>query len=58
MSDTLVAYVISVVILAVLALSVPCIELLARLLRTPLRDEGESLSQSSLKSRGNSHKVA
>ena len=39
MSDTLIAYVISVIILAVLALSVPCIELVVRLLRTSNRDE-------------------
>jgi hypothetical protein len=58
MSDTLIAYVISVVILAVLALSVPCIELLARLLRTPLRDDGKTSPQSPLRSRENSHKIA
>jgi len=57
MSDTLIAYVISVIILAMLALSVPCIELLVRLLRTPLRDEGER-STPPLKSRGGSHRVA
>ncbi len=39
MSDTLVAYVISVVILTILALSVPCIELLAKLLRSANHDE-------------------
>ncbi len=58
MSDTLVAYVLSVIILAVLALSVPCIELLVRLLRTPVRDEGKTSTQSPLRSRGKSHKAA
>lgn len=57
MSDTLVAYVISVIILTALALSVPCIELLARLFRTPLYDEGETPAPS-LKARDNSRKVA
>jgi hypothetical protein len=57
MSDTLLTYVISVVILTALALLVPCIELLARLLRTPLYDEGET-SKQPLKARGNSRKVA
>ena len=57
MSDTLLAYVISVVILAALALSVPCIELLARLLRTPLYDEGDTSTQP-LKAPRNSRKVA
>ena len=57
MSDTLVAYVISVIILAVLALSVPCIEVLARLLHTPLYDEGETQAPP-MKARENSRKVA
>lgn len=54
MSDTLVAYVISVVILAVLAISVPCLELLVRLFRTMPRDEETAMTRTSLKSRGNS----
>ena len=57
MSDTFVAYVISVVILAGLALFVPYIELVARLWRTPFRDEGKPLT-SPLKSRVGSHRVA
>ena len=57
MSDTLIAYVISVIILAVLALSVPCIELLAKLLRRPIYDEGETHA-SPLKARNKSRKVA
>jgi hypothetical protein len=57
MSDTLVAYVISVVILAILALSVPCMELLVRLLRTPEREEGDT-SKPPLKVRDNSRRVA
>jgi hypothetical protein len=57
MSDTLIAYVISVVILAVIALLVPCIELLAKLLRTPLYDEGK-MPAPSLKARDIPRKVA
>jgi hypothetical protein len=57
MSDTLIAYVISVVILAVIALLVPCIELLARLLRKPFRHEGEAPAPL-LKVGGSSRKVA
>jgi hypothetical protein len=57
MSDTLVAYVISVIILAILALSVPCIELLVRLLRPPEREEGDT-SKPPLNVRDNSRRVA
>jgi hypothetical protein len=57
MSDALLAYIISVVILAALALLIPCIELLAKLLRTPLYDEGKTPAPS-LKVRDIPRKVA
>ena len=56
MSETLTAYVISVAILAALALFVPCIESLARLLRTS--NHVEEVQAAEPKSSANSREVA
>jgi hypothetical protein len=57
MSETLTAYVISVAILAALALFIPCVDSLARLLRTSNRG-GEETEAASPKPSASSRKAA
>ena len=57
MSDTLTSYLISVAILCALALSIPCIESLARLLGSANRSE-EEVHVGKPKSSASSHEAA